>query len=222
VKSCLVSRTRAQRFPSIFKVTNLDTKKFIKQYLEELQTVAKSVSQDDIRRAITLLYDAWKEGRQIFVAGNGGSASTATHFACDLAKYCAVEGKRRFKVYCLNDNIPLVSALVNDLGWDSIYYEQLRNLMNKGDVLILISVHGGSGADKAGMWSQNILKAAKYVQENGGKVVGLAGFDGGALKQIADACIVAPVNSTPQTEGFHACLTHLIVAGLKEAIMESA
>jgi D-sedoheptulose 7-phosphate isomerase len=199
----------------------MNTEKFVKEYLEELESITKSVSQKDIQSVMTLLYQAWKDGKQVFVAGNGGSASTATHFTCDLAKYCAVEGKKRFKAICLNDNIPLVSALTNDLGWDSVYYEQLRNLMNKGDVLILISVHGGSGADKAGIWSQNILKAAKYVQENGGKVIGLAGFDGGALKQIADACIVAPVNSTPQTEGFHACLTHMIVAGLKEAIMES-
>jgi D-sedoheptulose 7-phosphate isomerase len=199
----------------------MNTEKFIKEYLDELDSVTKRVSQKDIQSVMLLLFEAWKGGKQVFVAGNGGSASTATHFTCDLAKYCAVEGKTRFKAICLNDNIPLVSALTNDLGWDSIYYEQLRNLMNKGDFLILISVHGGSGSDKAGMWSQNILKAAKYVQENGGKVIGLVGFDGGALKQIADACIVAPVNSTPQTEGFHACLTHMIVAGLKETIMES-
>ena len=69
-------------------------------------------------------------------------------------------------------------------------------------------------------WSQNLLKAAKFVQDNGGKVIGLAGFDGGALKQVADACIVAPVDSTPQVEGFHAVLTHLLCAGLRELITE--
>ena len=95
---------------------------------------------------------------------------------------------------------------------------RLRNLMNNGDVLVVISVHGGSGADKAGVWSQNLLRAAKFVHDNGGKVIGLAGFDGGALKQIADACIVVPVNSTPQVEGFHAVLTHLLCAGLRDAI----
>ena len=198
----------------------MDTEKFVKDYLQELEAVTKRVSQNDIRSVMALLYQAWKDGKQVFIAGNGGSASTATHFACDLAKFCAVEGKRRFKVYCLNDNIPLVSALTNDLGWDNVYYEQLRNLMNIGDALVVISVHGGSGADKAGIWSQNLLKAAKFVQENGGKVVGLAGFDGGALKQVADACIVAPVNSTPQTEGFHAVLTHMLCAGLRETIAE--
>lgn len=191
------------------------------EYLNELESVAKRVSIDDISKVMALLYQSWKDGKQIFVAGNGGSASTATHFTCDLAKFTAVEGKRRFKVHCLNDDAPLISALTNDLGWDSVYCEQLKNLMNKGDVLVAISVHGGSGADKAGVWSQNLLKAAKFVQDNGGKVIGLAGFDGGALKQIADACIVAPVDSTPQVEGFHSVLTHLLCAGLRDLIMES-
>jgi len=85
---------------------------------------------------------------------------------------------------------------------------------------VVISVHGGSGADKAGIWSQNLLKAAKFVKDNGGKVIGLAGFDGGVLKQIADACIVVPINSTPQVEGFHVVLTHLICARLRELIAE--
>ncbi len=191
----------------------------MKEYLLELESVTKRVSQTEINAAMDLLLDAWKEGKQVFIAGNGGSASTATHFTCDLAKFTAVEGKQRFRVICLNDNIPLVSALTNDLGWENVYFEQLRNLMNKGDMLIVISVHGGSGADKAGVWSQNLLKAAKFVQDNGGKVLGLAGFDGGALRQVADVCVVAPVNSTPQVEGFHVVLTHLLCAGLRELIV---
>jgi D-sedoheptulose 7-phosphate isomerase len=194
---------------------------FVSNYLEELTATIARVSQQDICSVMALLYQAWQEGKQVFVAGNGGSASTATHFTCDLSKYCNVEGKPRFKAICLNDNIPLVSALTNDLGWDKVYSEQLRNLLNKGDYLVVISVHGGSGADKAGIWSQNILLAARYVQENGGKVIGLSGFDGGAIKQVADACIVAPVNSTPQVEGFHVVLTHLLCAGLKQKITET-
>jgi D-sedoheptulose 7-phosphate isomerase len=199
----------------------MDEKSFIKNYLNELELITQRVSQADIQAVMDLLYEAWKDGKQVFIAGNGGSASTATHLACDLSKFTALEGKRRFRAICLNDNIPLVSALTNDLGWDSVYYEQLRNLMNPGDVLVVISVHGGSGADKAGVWSKNILKAAKYIQDNGGKVIGLAGFDGGALKQESNACIVAPVNSTPQVEGFHVVLTHMLCDGLKQMITES-
>ncbi|MGD6805684.1 MAG: SIS domain-containing protein, partial [Candidatus Bathyarchaeia archaeon] len=135
--------------------------KFVKDYLIEAELTIRRVSQVDILNVMALLYTAWENGNQVFIAGNGGSASTATHFACDLAKFTVVNGKRRFRVYCLNDNIPLVSALTNDLGWENVYYEQLRNLMNTGDVLVVISVHGGSGADQAGLWSQNLLKAAK-------------------------------------------------------------
>jgi D-sedoheptulose 7-phosphate isomerase len=193
---------------------------FVSGFLQETETIAKQISRADVAGAIKILFDSWKEGRQVFIAGNGGSASTATHFACDLAKFTAVSSKKRFRVICLNDNIPLVSALTNDLGWESIYVEQLMNLMQPGDTFVAISVHGGSGTDVAGLWSQNLLKAAKFVQEKGGKVVGLAGFDGGALKQMADACIVVPMNSTPHVEGFHSVLAHLICARLRELIGE--
>lgn len=194
---------------------------FVNQYLQELESITRCISQEDISSVIELLYTAWKEGRQVFLAGNGGSAPTASHLACDLAKFTSVEGKKRFRAISLVDNAPLVSALTNDLGWENVYVEQLKNLMREGDVFVAISVHGGSGADVAAPWSQNLLKAAKFVKENGGKVVGLAGFDGGALKQIADACIVVPINSTPQVEGFHSVLSHLICARLRELIGES-
>ena len=194
---------------------------FIDNYLQDVLSVTKRISRKDINKVIELLYEAWKEDRQVFLAGNGGSASTAVHFASDLAKFTAVEGKRRFRALTLTDNVPLVSALTNDLGWENIYVEQLMNLMRKEDVFVAISVHGGSGADAAGLWSQNLLKAAKFVKENDGEVVGLAGFDGGVLKQIADACVVVPVNSTPQVEGFHAVLTHLICTRLRELISGS-
>ena len=100
--------------------------KFVDEYLNECESVAKRVSKEDIEKVMALLYQSWKDGKQIFVAGNGGSASTATHFTCDLANFTAVEGKGRFKVHCLNDDAPLFSALTNDLGWDSVYYEQLE------------------------------------------------------------------------------------------------
>lgn len=194
---------------------------FIKRYLEDIELVIKHISREDIDRVIKLLYDAWKNGRQIFLAGNGGSAATAAHFAGDLSKFASVESKKRFRAMALTDNMSLLTAITNDLGWENAYVEQLKNLMNKGDVLIVISVHGGSGSDKAGPWSQNLLKAAKFVKDSGGKVVGLAGFDGGVLKQIADACIVVPIDSTPHIEGFHSVLAHLICARLRELIAES-
>jgi D-sedoheptulose 7-phosphate isomerase len=196
----------------------LENKEFIRNYLSDMKKVAEDISVDDINRVVALLFDAYKRGSQVFVCGNGGSASTATHFACDLAKATIVEGKRRFKAYCLNDNIPLLSALINDEGFDNLFYEQLKNLFQEGDVLICISVHGGAGKDKAGLWSQNLLKAMKYAQDVKGKTIGFSGFDGGPMKEIADACIVVPIDSTPHVESFHLALEHLICSCLRRRI----
>lgn len=191
---------------------------FIKDYFLEMVKVIGNISHDDIDRIIDILYDAWKRGNQVFACGNGGSASTATHFVCDLSKTTIVGGKKRFKAIGLNDNIPLVSAITNDEGFDNLFYEQLVSHFRRGDVLVCFSVHGGVGQDKAGLWSQNLLKALKYAQDNGGKAIGFSGFDGGALKEMADACITVPADSTPQVESFHLALEHLICNRLKERI----
>lgn len=188
----------------------------IQNYIGDLSKIIDQISKDDIDKVLLLLEQARQDGKKIFIIGNGGSASTATHLACDLNKYTSVEGQKRFKAISLEDNIPLMTALVNDEGWDNVYTYQLENLMNEGDYIIAISVHGGSGKDKAGLWSQNLIKAIKFVQSRGGKAIGFAGFDGGLMKEITDACIVVPINSTPQVEGFHLVLTHLICSILKE------
>jgi D-sedoheptulose 7-phosphate isomerase len=198
----------------------MKNKKQIDQYFKEIKEICDNISREDIDKVIELLFDAWKNDRQVFLCGNGGSAGTATHFMCDLFKVTIVEGKKRFKSYCLNDNIPLMSALINDNGFDNLFIEQLKNLYRKGDVLICLSVHGGSGKDKAGLWSQNLLKAMDYVKVNGGKTIGFAGFDGGAMKKLADVCVVVPFNATPHVEAFHVVLQHLIAFRLKEKIMD--
>jgi D-sedoheptulose 7-phosphate isomerase len=189
-----------------------------REYLEEVTLIAAKLDRGSIDKAVGILYEAWKNDNQIFIVGNGGSASTATHLACDLDKWVSDEAVRKFRAFSLVDNIPLVSALTNDNGWNDIYYEQLKNFFREGDVLVAISVHGGSGSDKAGPWSQNLLKAVKYAKDNGGKVVGLSGFDGGVLKTVSDACIVVPANSTPHVEGMHLVLTHLMCEQLKDLI----
>jgi len=190
----------------------------ITQYLDEVKKITDSISMEDINKTIEILDEARLKNKKIFVIGNGGSASTATHFACDLNKYTTVPEKTRFRIISLEDNVALMTALVNDEGWDSVYQYQLENLMDDGDCLIAISVHGGSGKDHAAMWSQNLLRAAKYVQQRGGKVIGLVGFDGGALNTLADSCITVPINSTPHVEGFHLILTHMICSILREKI----
>jgi D-sedoheptulose 7-phosphate isomerase len=198
----------------------MENEKQISQYFDEIKEICNNISKEDIDKTIELLFDAWKNGNQVFFCGNGGSAGTATHFMCDLFKVTIVEGKKRFKAVSLNDNIPLMTALINDDGWDNLYIEQLKNLYQRGDVLICLSVHGGSGKDKAGAWSQNLLKAMDYVNKNGGKTIGFAGFDGGAMKDIATVCIVVPFDATPHVEAFHVVLQHLIAFRLREKIME--
>jgi len=196
-------------------------KGFVRDFLNEFAEVARHLSDDDINRATDLLFDAWKKGSKIFIIGNGGSASTASHFACDLAKTTAIDGKKRFKVISLTDNVPLLTALTNDDGFASIFVEQLRNLLEKDDVLIAISVHGGSGQDKAGLWSQNLLAAIQYAKNNSAKTIGIAGFDGGAFKTMTDVCVVVPANSTPYVESWHAALEHLICSSLRERIQNT-
>lgn len=188
------------------------------EYLSEVSGIVSSLDRASIDKAIGILFEAWKNDSQVFVVGNGGSASTSTHFACDLNKWVSDEADRKFRAFALVDNIPLMSALTNDNGWGEVYVEQLRNFFRKGDVLVAISVHGGSGSDKAGPWSQNLLRAVKYVKDNGGKVVGLSGFDGGVLKTASDACVVVPANSTPHVEGMHLVLTHLMAEQLRSLI----
>ena len=188
------------------------------EYLSEVSKIVSDLDRKTIDRAIEILYDAWVNDSQVFIVGNGGSASTSTHFACDLNKWVSDEAERKFRAFALVDNIPLMSALTNDSGWGEVYAEQLKNFFRRGDVLVAISVHGGSGSDKAGPWSQNLMKAVKYAKDNGGRVVGISGFDGGALRTAADACNVVPAESTPHVEGMHLVLTHLMSEQLRTLI----
>ncbi len=194
---------------------------YIQQYLNDMAALAGRLSQPPIDQAIEMLFAAWRAGKTVFLAGNGGSASTASHFACDLAKWTRVEGQPRFRVMALTDNMPLFSALVNDEGPAAVYAEQLEPFVGAGDVLVLLSVHGGSGGDKAGPWSQNLLRALHLARERGARTIGLSGFDGGALRQLADVCIVVPVDSTPQVESFHLALEHLICDCLRQKILQA-
>jgi D-sedoheptulose 7-phosphate isomerase len=199
----------------------MTSEQFIDDYLRVTETIVRKISRTDINRVVDLLYEAWKADKQVFLAGNGGSASTATHFASDLNKYASELGKKRFRAIALTDNMPLITALVNDEGWEQVYTRQLDNLMREGDLLVAISVHGGSGSDRAGPWSQNLLRAVKAVKARKGKVIGLLGFEGGVLRKAADASIVVPADSTPQVEGFHLILTHLISEQLRNLIGET-
>lgn len=190
----------------------------IADFLGGLESICRTIDRESIRRTVDALFGLWEGDRQLFLVGNGGSASTASHFACDLNKCTIVPGKRRMRVHALVDNIPWVSALTNDDGWENVYVEQLRNFYRPGDGILGISVHGGQGKDKAGQWSQNLLKAMQYVRDAGGPVLGFAGFDGGAFRHVCHVAVVVPYNTTPHVEVFHVALHHLITGALANRI----
>lgn len=191
------------------------TADFVDTYLRQTAEIALATSRDDMARVIDVLFEAYRNDRTIYTCGNGGSAANASHLACDIAKFTWVTGKRRFKCASLCDNAALISALTNDVGFNRIFLEQLDGRFAEGDVLVCLSVHGGAGADKAGPWSQNLVAAADYAKKKGGKVVALVGYDGGALRTLADASVIVPGatnghTSTPHVEGFHEIYHHLI------------
>jgi D-sedoheptulose 7-phosphate isomerase len=202
------------------------TQDFVDNYLREAAEIALATSREDLTRVIDVLLEAYRNDRTIYTCGNGGSAANASHLACDIAKFTWVEGKRRFKCTSLCDNAALLSALTNDVGFNRIFLEQLDGRLVQGDVLVCLSVHGGSGADRAGPWSQNLVAAADFAKKNGAMVVALVGYDGGALRQMADASVVVPRTSaghtsTPHVEGFHEVYHHLICERLLQLVAES-
>lgn len=188
------------------------------QSLEVIKKIKEQYStQMDL--AIDLLFEAWKNNNWVYIMGNGGSASTATHLAADLTKTVTENpGDRGIKSIALVDNIPGVSAFVNDWGWDNLYANQLATFYEPGGVGMAFSVHGGSGSDVAGQWSQNLMKGLQYIKDQGGKTIGFSGFDGGPMKDLVDVPIVIPADSTPMVEGFHVVVDHIIVFGVKERI----
>lgn len=213
----------------IYKLKNESNLRFIKDYLQDSETIIKQISITDIDKMISLFFDAWLRGSTVFVMGNGGSASTASHFAADLNKYTiysATNGqkKNRFRVICLTDNPILISAWTNDNGFDTIFEQQLEPWIKKDDVIVAFSVHGGSLRPGGGKWSQNIPKACDIAKARGAKIVGFSGDTGGSLKQVADACIVIPTarkeTITPHVEGLHVVIHHLIIHRLKQLIQE--
>lgn len=160
--------------------------RLIDKYLANLQKTLALLSKKNITKIIEEIMNVYQRESQIFILGNGGSASTASHFVCDLSKGTLQriydEKEKRFRVISLTDNTALISALANDLSFDDIFVQQLRNLVKKDDLVIAIS---GSGN------SPNVIKAVKYARRCGAKTIGFLGFKtGGKLTQIVDEAII--------------------------------
>ncbi len=194
----------------------MENQSFIDRYLSGIAEITERIDRAAIDALIEAIFALWRADATLYIIGNGGSASTATHFAADLAKCTIAPDRPRLRVLSLVDNIPLMSALVNDEGWGKVYTEQLETHFRPGDGLLAISVHGGSGSDKAGPWSQNLVAALRYAKDHDGVALGLAGFDGGAMAQVCDVSVVVPFETTPHVESYHVVLHHLVTFCLAE------
>ncbi len=183
---------------------------YINDYLKEASKIALKLDQEMIEKIINEFYRAWRENKNVFIMGNGGSASHSLHFANDWGKGTYSEGKERLKTIPLVDNIDLMTALVNDNGWENVYSDQLKGWIKRGDLLVGYSVHGGSGGDKGGVWSQNMMKAYHYAKEMGATTIGFSGYDGGAMRTFCDLCLVVPGYTTGHVQDAQMAVSHII------------
>jgi D-sedoheptulose 7-phosphate isomerase len=188
----------------------------ITAFLQETSRLLGGLDLAAIDRARDLLLDCYRQGGRVYSAGNGGSASTAQHFACDLAKYVIPPGQRPFDVRCLTDNVSLYTAWANDADRADVFANQLCGLLTAKDVLLLISVHGGSG------FSADLVRALRFAHGVGARSLVLVGFDGGLLHREATCSIRVPVESTPQTEAIHLVVEHLLMALIREDLATEA
>ncbi len=159
------------------------------------------------------LWQAYVEGKTVYVFGNGGSAALASHCACDLGKGTTMHGKRRFRVVALTDNVPLMTAWANDASYDDIFSEQLAPLISQGDVALAIS---GSGN------SPNVLKALQVAREAGAFTIGLTGFQGGKMKTLCDLCVIVPSDNMQVIEDLHVSVNHSLFTSLRARMCDAA
>ena len=181
----------------------------IRRYIQMEKAVLDNLSADDISKVMNVLEDARLKGKRIFICGNGGSASTAAHFECDFNKGVSYDQKVKYDFECLSDNVPMMMAIANDIGYDDIFVVPLRNKLKRGDIVIGIS---GSGN------SENVVKAVEYGNEVGAETIVLVGYDGGKLKKIAKYHIHVEVDNIQVVEDVHLMLDHLmmfILSGMK-------
>ncbi|HZI46454.1 MAG TPA: SIS domain-containing protein [Pyrinomonadaceae bacterium] len=179
-------------------------------YFRGLRAVIDELQVGIVDEIVEVVLAAYRDSRSIFVFGNGGSAALASHCACDLGKG-TVNGSRRLRVISLADNVPLITAWANDVAFDDIYMEQLRNLLQPNDVVLAISCSGNS---------PNIIKALRYARDTGATTVGLTGFAGGQMKDLCDLCLVVPSDSMQLIEDLHVSISHSIFLAVKARIAD--
>jgi D-sedoheptulose 7-phosphate isomerase len=184
----------------------------VDDYIRRLEAALEALPRDRLERLGDTLLRAYNSDKQVFTIGNGGSSSTASHMAADLAKNTIGPNMKRFRITSLSDNASIVTALANDLGYENVFYEQLVNVVCAGDVLVVVSASGNS---------RNIIKAIRYAQRQSAEVVGLLGFDGGEAAKIVDIPIVVQSSAYGIVEDIHLVINHMLVEYFRERLMES-
>lgn len=184
----------------------------LESFLGETARLLPRLDRPALRQARDLLLECHRRRQRVFTIGNGGSASTAQHFACDLAKFAVPPGTRPFDARCLTDNVSLYTAWANDAERADVFVNLLRGVASPGDLLIACSVHGGSG------FSADLVRAVRFANAAGLSTLSLVGFDGGVLHRESTVSILVPIDSTPQVEAVHLVVEHLLVVLVKLAL----
>lgn len=180
-------------------------------YLSRLHKMLGLVDINSIEKMSDVLYAAWLEDRTIYIIGNGGSASTASHMACDLNKGTISKNKysKRMRVISLTDNVAWITAIGNDINYTNVFIEQLENLFHPDDVLIGISASGNS---------PNIVEAIDWANQRGGTSIGITGFTGGKVKERSKLSVHFPSNDYGPVEDGHLILNHILVEHFKQRL----
>jgi D-sedoheptulose 7-phosphate isomerase len=181
----------------------------VNEYFGMLEGALSRVEREPLARAAELLASAVKEGRGIFVAGNGGSASTANHFAADFGKNIVKGDVDRPRVMSVTANVAAITAYANDEGYENAFSRQLTNFMREGDLLIVISASGNS---------PSVVKCIELARRRGATVIAMTGFSGGRLMELSDVCLHAPDNHYETVEDIHMMFCHLLVWCVKNAL----
>ena len=169
----------------------------------------QAISLPHLKAVLHVLEAAYGSGHRIFIMGNGGSAATASHFALDLAKNTIMPGAPRLKAISLTDHVPLITAWSNDTAYEHIFSEQLANMIEPGDVAIGISASGNS---------PNVINALNLAKQYRASTIGLLGANGGKIKGMVDAYVLAPGQNIEQEEDAHMILAHVITRHMREVV----
>jgi D-sedoheptulose 7-phosphate isomerase len=181
----------------------------LERHLREVARALDSIPARDVGSVVEAILDAARRGGHVYVAGNGGSATTASHLACDLAKSTIVDGRRRLRVTSLCDGVALLTAWANDVSYERAFAEQLVGVVKPADVLLLISVSGNS---------PNVLAAAGVARDEGARTLALVGGDGGALRAAADVVVQVDSRDYGVVEDCHLAIQHAVTASVRSAL----